>query len=137
MTAMCSTHEVSLSEMPLVRSLTGQGRRPNILVVCSDTDVRPAFERVRDVLGTPFSMCLLPGPLDLPASERGTLFLHDIAVLTLSQQITLYDWLGRRGREVQVVSMTGSEILPLVETGRFHDGLFYRLNTISTVATRA
>ena len=108
-----------------------------MLVVCSDTDVRAAFERVRGLLGTPFSVCLLPGPLDLPASERGTLFLHDIAVLTLSQQIALYDWLSARGREWQVVSMTGSQMLPLVETGRFHEGLFYRLNTISTVARSA
>lgn len=137
MTAMCSPHEVSLSEMPLLRSLTGQGRRPNMLVVCSDTDVRAAFERVRGLLGTPFSVCLLPGPLDLPASERGTLFLHDIAVLTPLQQITLYEWLSTRGKEWQVVSITGSQILPLVETGRFLDGLFYRLNTISTVARSA
>jgi len=136
-TAMCSPHEVSLSEMPLLRSLTGQGRRPNMLVVCSDTDVRAAFERVRDLLGTPFSVCLLPGQLDLPASERGALFLHDIAALTLAQQITLYDWLSTRGREVQVVSMTGSQMLPLVRTGRFLEGLFYRLNTISTVARSA
>ena len=131
---MCSPYQVSLSEMPLLRSLTGLGRRPNLLVVCPDRDVPSAFDWIRDLLGPPFSLCVLPGPLDLPASERGTLFLHDIAVLTPVQQITLYDWLSARGREWQVVSMTGSQMLPLVETGRFLDGLFYRLNTISTVA---
>ena len=131
---MCSPHDVSLSEMLLLRSLTGQGWRPNMLVVCSDTDVRAACERVRDLFEPPFSVCLLPGPLDLPASGRGTLFLHDIAALTLPQQITLYDWLSTRGREVQMVSMTGSQMLPLVEAGRFLEDLFYRLNTISTVA---
>ncbi len=50
---MCSPYEVSLSEMPLLRSLTGQGRRPNLLVVCSDRDVPAAFEWVRDLLGPP------------------------------------------------------------------------------------
>ena len=137
MTTMCAPHDVSLSEMPLLRSLTGQGRRPNMLVVCSDRDIQAAFEQVRDLLEPPFTMCLLPGPLDLPASGRGTLLLHDIALLTLSQQITLYDWLSRRGRGMQVVSMTGSQMLPLVQTGRFLEGLFYRLNTISTVARSA
>jgi hypothetical protein len=120
--------------MPLLRSLAGPGRRPNMLVVCSDSEVPSAFEWVRDLLGPPFSVSVLPGPLDLPASETGTLFLHDIAAMTLPQQRTLYDWLGTRGREVQVVSMTGAQMLPLVETGRFHEGLFYRLNTITTVA---
>ena len=134
MTAMCPPREVTLSEMPLLRSLAGRGRRPNMLVVCSDTDLPSAFESVRDLLGPPFSVCVLPGPLDLPASEEETLFLHDIGALTLPQQSTLYDWLSNRGRGVQVVSMTGSQLLPLVETGRFHKGLFYRLNTITTVA---
>ena len=137
MIAMCSPYDVSLSEMLLLRSLTAQGSRPNLLVACADTDVQTAFEQLHDFLGPPFGVCLLPGPLDLPADARGTLILHDIAALTLSQQITLYDWLSRRGREVQVVSMTGSQMLPLVESGRFHEGLFYRLNTISVVARSA
>lgn len=134
---MCSPYEVSLSDMPLLRSLTGLGRRPNLLVVCAERDVPSAFDWIRDLLGPPVSRCVLPGPLDLPASGRATLFLHDLAALTLSQQITLYDWLNTRGKEVQVVSMTGAQMLPLVETGRFLEGLFYRLNTISMVAGSA
>jgi hypothetical protein len=123
--------------MLLLRSLTGQGRRPNMLVVCSEADVRAVFERVRDLWAPPLSVCLLPGLLDLPASGRGTLFLHDIAALTPPQQITLYDWLSTGGREVQVVSTTSSQMLPLVQAGQFLEGLFYRLNTISTVAASA
>ena len=137
MTAMCSPRDVSLSEMLLLRSLIGQGRRPNMLVVCSDAAVRAVFEQVRDLWGPPFSVCLLPGLLDLPASRKGTLFLHDIAALTPPQQITLYDWLSTTGREMQVVSTTSSQLLPLVQAGRFLEGLFYRLNTISTVAASA
>ena len=87
--------------------------------------------------GRPAAYVSYPVRFDLPASERGTLFLHDIAVLTPPQQMALYDWLSTRGREWQVVSMTGSQMLPLVETGRFLDRLFYRLNTISTVARSA
>jgi hypothetical protein len=108
-----------------------------MLVVCSETEVRAVFERVRDLWGLPFSVCLLPGPLDLPASGTGTLFLHDIAALTPPQQIALYDWLSTKGREAQVVSMTASQMLPLVQAGQFLEGLFYRLNTISTVAASA
>ena len=137
MTVMSSPYEVSLSDMPLLRSLTAQAMRPNMLVVCSDRDVQTAFEQVCGFLAPPFTVCLLPGPLDLPASGKGTFFLHDIAALTEVQQITLYDWLNTFGRQVQVVSMTGSAMLPLVESGRFHEGLFYRLNIISTVVGSA
>ncbi len=123
--------------MLLLRSLIGRGRRPNMLVICADSELPPTFEWVRDQLGPPFSVCVVPGPLELPAGGAGTFFLHDIAALTEAQQITLYDWLNTRGRQAQVVSMTGSQILPLVESGRFHEGLFYRLNTITSVAGSA
>ena len=134
MTVMCSPHEVSLSDMPLLRSLIGRGRRPNMLVVCPDIDLPPTFEWVRDLLGAPFSICVL-GPPELPAEGRGP-SSHDIAALTEVQQMR-YDWLSTRGKGVQVVSMTGSQMLPLVETGRFHESLFYRLNIISTVVGSA
>ena len=137
MTVMSSPYDVSLSDMPLLRSLTAQAMRPNMLVVCSNADVQTAFEQVCGFLAPPFTVCLLPGPLDLPTGEKGTLFLHDIAALTQPQQRFLYDWLSTRGKGVQVVSMTGSQMLPLVETGRFHEGLFYRLNIISTVVGSA
>ena len=57
--------------------------------------------------------------------------------LTPPQQIALYDWLSTKGSEAQVVSMTASQMLPLVQAGQFLEGLFYRLNTISTVAANA
>ena len=86
------------------------------------------------IAGSLKGLDFVPGPLELPAGGAETFFLHDIAALTEAQQITLYDWLNTRGRQAQVVSMTGSQILPLVESGRFHEGLFYRLNTITSVA---
>ncbi len=80
---MCSPHEVSLSDMPLLRSLIGRGRRPNMLVVCCrygcPASVRMGSRRVGAARSASVS---LPGPLELPASGRGTLFLHDIAALT-------------------------------------------------------
>jgi DNA-binding NtrC family response regulator len=105
-----------------------------VLVVCPDAGVRTAFRQVRDFLEPPFRVRRPPGALDLPADGQGTLVFHDIAALTLPQQLTLYDWLGRTGMEARVVSMAGSPMWPLVTLGRFHEGLFYRLNTISFVA---
>jgi hypothetical protein len=60
--------------------------------------------------------------------------LGDIATLTLRQQIDFYDWLDRFGPAVQVVSLTSVPLWPLVEQGRFFEGLFYRLNVVSLTA---
>jgi len=69
-TVMSSPYDVSLSDMPLLRSLTAQAMRPNMLVVCSNADVQTAFEQVCGFLAPPFTVCLLPGPLDLPTGEK-------------------------------------------------------------------
>jgi DNA-binding NtrC family response regulator len=54
--------------------------------------------------------------------------------MTLPQQIELYDWLNAGRGAVQMVSVTSKSIWPLVEEGRFLEGLFYRLNVITLEA---
>ena len=82
----------------------------------------------------PVHCCQLPGYLDLPLAGNGTLVLTNAWALTLDQQIELYDWLDTR-RAVQVVSVTSKPLWPLVEQGRFLEGLFYRLNVVTLEAS--
>ena len=63
-------------------------------------------------------------------TRRGTLLLKDVASLTLSQQVMLYDWLTSACGDMQVVSVTTAPLQALVEHGEFLEGLFYRLNVI-------
>ena len=53
----------------------------------------------------------------------------------IGQQIRLFDWLARKGNDVQVVSITGAPMTQLIDEGRFLEGLFFRLNTVVIRAT--
>jgi transcriptional regulator of acetoin/glycerol metabolism len=47
-----------------------------------------------------------------------------------ADQCRLLTWLEMSGGRIQVVSTTTSPLLPLVESGVFHDTLYYRLNVV-------
>lgn len=134
MTLVHAPDFVSFSDMPLLQSLTARKRPPNLLIVCADAALGAVLAQLQTVCGPPFHTCVLPGPLALPAESSGTLLLHDVASLTIDQQVALYDWMSER-HDVQVVSVTGAPLLSFVQDGRFLEGLFYRLNTVCVVAT--
>jgi transcriptional regulator of acetoin/glycerol metabolism len=54
--------------------------------------------------------------------------------MTIGQQLTLFDWLGRKNDDVQVVSITQAPMAALIEDGLFLEGLFFRLNTVAIQA---
>ena len=70
------------------------------------------------------------GSVVLPT--KGTLIVSEVGALDLNQQTQLLQWLDRfRGQEpVQIVSTISRSLYPLVESGAFHDALFYRLNIV-------
>jgi hypothetical protein len=55
--------------------------------------------------------------------------LRDVDELDADGQLLLFDWLERAER--QIVSTVSFPLLPLVDAGAFHQGLYYRLNTVS------
>lgn len=135
MTLVHAPDFVSFSEMPLLRSLTSDQRRPNLLVACTDASIDAVISQLQALCAPPFVTSVLPGPLKLPDQTQGTLLLHDIADLTLEQQLAVYDWMTPRRAGVQIVSATCAPLLSFVEEGRFLEGLFYRLNTVCVLAT--
>jgi len=134
MTAAASPDLISFSEAELLQSLTSCGRRPNLLIDCVDGRIEHVLVPLRGVCVGPFFECQLPGTLSLPQSASGTLILHDVATLTIPQQVALFDWLHQQKGAVQVVSLTESGLMGMVENGCFLEGLFYRLNTILVTA---
>ena len=127
---------VSFSELRLLRSLMSQRVRPNLLVQCNEQTIDTVVEQITMMCALPLHTCLLPGPLTLPLASGGTLLMHDVASLTIDQQVILHDWTGGCG-DVQIVSVTAEPLWSLVEQGRFLEGLFYRLNTIRITAIGA
>lgn len=135
MAVMNSPDFVCLSEMMLLQSLTSRNHRPNLLIVSEDAGLDGVLQQLRHVCESPICVRRIPGILDLDTCDGGTLVLHDIAHLTIRQQIALFDWLEHKRDGVQVVSVTRAPIEDLISDGEFLDGLFYRLNTVSLRAT--
>ncbi|OFV90834.1 MAG: hypothetical protein A3G76_06320 [Acidobacteria bacterium RIFCSPLOWO2_12_FULL_65_11] len=134
MTVVRPSDGVSFSEAKWLRSLLSQERRPNLLVLCRGVEIESVVTSLTGLCARPVCARLLPVGRYLPSQRSGTLLLGDVAALTPSQQIELYDWMSGRPADLQVVSVTSVPLLPLVENGRFLEGLFYRLNVVSVVA---
>lgn len=126
---------VSLSEASLLHALMSETRRPNLMVVCRRVTVEAAVRHVVSYCDPPYQMVSLPGKLDLADATRGTVLLADVAMMSLGQQMRLYDWLTAGNELPQIVSISSVPLRPLVDDGRFLEGLMYRLNVISLDAT--
>src|SRR4030095_3698489 len=126
---------VSFSDLDLLRVVTSGGCRPNLLVDCTHGAAGGVIEQLRTLGGQPVHSCHIPGPLNLPGGGFGTLLLHDVSALTIRQQVELSDWIQRQRGAPQVISIAQKPIAPMVCDGRFLEGLFYRLNTVSISAT--
>jgi transcriptional regulator of aromatic amino acid metabolism len=136
MMTLHSPQLVSLSEASLLRSLLSENRRPNLLVECKGVSVEATVRHVVTYCEPPYHTTALPGNLELPALKKGTVLLADLAMMSLGQQMRVFDWLPRDCGNLQVVSISSVPIRPLVDEGKFLEGLFYRLNVISLEATK-
>jgi hypothetical protein len=130
MLVMNSPETTSFSDLALLRMLSSRSHRPNLMIMYKTVPVKCVLEQLAPAWEAPIQVRRFPGILDLPPYMYGTLVLADIDQLTIGQQIWLSDWLGRKGHDVQVVSITRAPMDELVFEGRFLEGLFYRLNTV-------
>jgi hypothetical protein len=102
----------------------------HLLVECDPGGFEVLAAQAATLCAPPVRWCRVPGPLQLPADRQGTLLLNDVAALSLEDQIALYDWLGQSAGELRVFSGTTSPMAPLVQSGRFLEGLFNRLGNV-------
>ena len=136
MMTLHSPQLVSLSEASLLRALISEDRRPNLLIVCNGVSVEAAVRHVVAYCEPPYHLTALPGKLDLPEEKKGTLLLADVAMMSIGQQMRLFDWLPADSEHLQVVSISSVPLRSQVDDGKFLEGLFYRLNVIYLDATR-
>ena len=62
--------------------------------MCGAVGSEAITKHLMNFCAPPFHVCALPGTLRLPTAARGTLFLTDVAALTLRQQIVVNDWIS-------------------------------------------
>jgi hypothetical protein len=121
----------TIADATLMRCLTADARRANLLAQCATAHDADAFvDRLVPWCDGPVYTCTLPGALSLPAERTGTVVLNDVATLSVMQQLDVYDWMSERKTTMQVVSVTTAALAPLVDAGLFLQALFYRLNII-------
>ena len=66
----------------------------------------------------------------LPAIAFRSLIVRDAECLTATQQRSLAALLSRSLGRVQVISIAGARLYPLVRQGLFLEDLYYRLNVV-------
>jgi hypothetical protein len=121
----------TIADATLMRCLAAEAHPSNVLAQCATfRDAAALVERLVPFCAGPVHACTLPGPLSLPSGLTGTLLLTDVAALTVTQQLDLYDWMSVRRTAVQVVAVTAVPLAPLVDSGRFLQALYHRLNAI-------
>jgi hypothetical protein len=110
--------------------------RVNLLLMGRDDVVRPMVDALAARLHQPVGTWSPGEQLVLPPAERtGTMVLNDVGALAVQDQIQLLEWLGTAIGRTQVVSTSPAPLLPRVESGKFLDILYYRLNTFCVDAT--
>jgi sigma54-dependent transcription regulator len=83
-------------------------------------------------LRTPVHRYGLSGDGSVLLPTTGALIVTEVGALDLDRQLQLLQWLDRFHGQVpvQIVSTISRSLYPLVESGAFHDRLFYRLNIV-------
>src|SRR5579862_9352882 len=137
MVTMRSRRLVTSADAALLRALASDPRRQHLLVVCNRVPLSSVVQEVLEFCASPCHFCVMPGQMDLPPTKRGTVLVIDVAAMTIDQQIRLHDWLGNGCGNLQVVAIASRSLKPLVEEGRFLEGLFYRLNVVQLDAAAA
>jgi DNA-binding NtrC family response regulator len=69
-------------------------------------------------------------------ARNGTLFIQDIEKISASAQLQLFrfmDWATTPERRVRFLTATGTDLFSLVQTGKFREDLYYRLNVFCFV----
>lgn len=121
----------TLLETALMGTTTPGRVWPNVLIHSPAADINRLIARLGARLAQPLTVCPVgAGTLRLPANPGGTLLVHDVAALSVAQQIDLYDWTSVFGGRTQVVAITSEPLAPRVEGGHFLQALFYRLNVL-------
>lgn len=126
----------SIADATFLGSFSADPRRPNLLVQCATADIPRLVPRMARVCAGTVRSCMVSSRFVLPAEQPSTLILHDVARLSVLQQIEVMDWIAARTTRTQVVSIASVALRSLVAEGQFLQGLFHRLCVVEASASR-
>jgi hypothetical protein len=107
-----------------------QHEHPNVMIVGPADRADAALSTV--LAGMSNGVYWWTNDVPLPSGDDArTVVIRDVTALTPELQRVLLSWTDDPDRPSrQVVSTSTISLFPLVEHGRFLDGLYYRLNTV-------
>jgi hypothetical protein len=103
--------------------------RANALLTGSRTDTEDAMASLLPYLRPPVATWQPSALRNPPLTATGTLIIEEVDALDSMQQQQLLESLDGSGR-VQIISVASCPLYPLVESGKFADALYYRLNVV-------
>ena len=103
---------------------------PHMLLVGNDASISLALARLRPQLRTPISHWRPAVAADPPRVIGGVLIIWGVGALSFDQQRHLLEWMTGAGANVQIISISESQLFPLVWQKAFLDDLYYRLNMV-------
>ena len=105
--------------------------RANLLVVGPEQLVQNVLKLVAPGAKRDTVVQAGDGRLQLPTGSRpSTMVIHDVDMLTTSEQRRLLEWLDSANTRTQVISTASMPLLARIEAHTFNETLYYRLNTI-------
>ena len=104
--------------------------RPNVLIDGPARDTERMFDRLRPYLRAPLATWAPRETRWVPTGTFRTLVIRDADSLNATQQESVARFISRTAGRVQVVSIAGTPLFPLVTRGVFLERLYYQLNTI-------
>lgn len=126
----------SIADATFLGSFSADPRHPNLLVQCATADIPLLIPRMARLSRGMVRTCMVGSRIVLPDEEPSTLILHDVARLSVPQQVEVMDWIAARTARTQVVSIASVPLRSLVEEGLFLQGLFHRLCVVEASANR-
>jgi hypothetical protein len=111
--------------------------RHNVLLEGPPACTEAVLHLLKPYLGEPVTLKRSGAPLELQASMRGALVVHDVSSFSRPEQDRMLGWLDGLDSRTQVVCTTTEPLFPLVARGLFHETLYYRLNVILLQLTRS
>lgn len=103
-------------------------RRAGPFVVC-DCRLRPETALMAELFGADSAPSGPPGRVE--QARSGTLFLNDLAELSLGAQARLLQAIQQpKAAEIRIIAATGRDLPVAMAAGEFREDLYYRLNVI-------
>jgi hypothetical protein len=109
-------------------------QHPNVLVVGPPAFTNAALRQIEPLVQHPIAWWVPDVKRTIPRGAFATLFVGRLDTADTEQQSHLWQWFDTYPGHVQVVSTAVTPLFPMIQTGRFLEALYYRLNHVCVLS---